>query len=633
MKKLVTLLSLLLISISSLYAADNSPSLYDELVEVNKEWLKQSDVDPSLKSMQANYSNREMLRVHLQLVEKTLRSRDVSHLSADLQKARKHNLDNLNTYWKSGAFPINTTHSNRLPIFIDPFDNFCAVGALIKMDGHENISRMISENGNFDYVHDMSYPELNEWAKNSGLTVDELAWIQPTYSPLYTYTALKGGVNGKVNIIAEDVNSGAIYAGGTFTQADGNTVSNIAVWYPGFSGFDWLPLGPGLNGEVNAMAFHNNKLYVGGDFTAAGTVAANTVAVWDGSNWQAMGDGFAGGQVNDLIIYNNEVYAGGHFYNNAPHGQHFTHLAKWDDANGEWVAPGGKFPTGEVRDLSIHNNELIIAGTFNALEITISTIQLVSNNIVAFDGTDYHDIGFGIDFTIETTVSHKGELYAGGAFVRNATTDTFGLAKFNGSYWESIVNNHIASFPNFSISYITSLVSHDDLIIGGKITYNPGMIGTYGKNLLSYTETSFGSYFSGIGYADSTVYDMHLVGNQFLYVGGDFVNMLSGGSMTPVNHIASTDLGSKSIGLNERSLAEFNLYPNPSSDKIEVALNNNQLPDDAYMLDLMGRRVDVNFIQNGNTLTADVRGVAAGTYVVQVKVNNAVTSKKLVIRH
>ncbi len=634
MKKLVTLLSLLLIGFSSLNAADNSPSLYDELVDVNKEWLKQNDVDPALKSMTANYSNREMLRVHLQLVEKTLRKRDVSHLSPELQEARKNNLDNLNTYWKSGAFPVNTTHSYRLPIFIDPFNNFCAVGALIKMDGHEEISRMISENGNFDYVHDMNYPELTKWASNSGLTVDELAWIQPAYSPLYTYTALKGGVNGNVNVITEDVPNGVIYAAGSFTQADGKPASNVAMWYNGFAGPDWMSISNDIiDGEVKAMIFHNGNLYIGGSFNHIGSMLAHGVAVWDGTQWQAMGAGFSG-TVNDLIIYNGEIHAGGHFFSNSSN--HFTHLAKWDDTNQEWVKVGGKFPIGEVNDLAIHNNELIIAGDFNALEVTISSIQLVSENIVAFDGTDYHDLGInGLPVApVKAVVSHKGELYAGGDFTSpTAIPDTFGLAKFNGSYWENLIKPHAYAFNYFLPSSVNSLVSHDELIIGGKITYNAGLSGTYGKQLISYTENSFGGYFSGIGYADSVVNDMHLVNNQYLYVGGEFTNVLSAGSMTTVNHIAYTNLGPKSVGIDENILSDFNLYPNPSSEKIEIALENNTLPEDAYIVDFMGKKVNVQFVQEGNKLTANISALAAGTYVVQVKNNNTISSKKLIIRH
>src|SRR4051812_36943216 len=81
---------------------------------------------------------------------------------------------------------------------------------------------------------------------------------------------------------------------------------------------------PGLNGEVNAAATWDpdgagarpELLVMGGSFSVAGSVAATGVATWDGSHWQAIGEGLGNGSsggVNALAVYNGQIIAAGSF--------------------------------------------------------------------------------------------------------------------------------------------------------------------------------------------------------------------------------------------------------------------------------------------------------------------------------
>ena len=57
------------------------------------------------------------------------------------------------------------------------------------------------------------------------------------------------------------------------------TANHIARW----DGTAWHPLGSGMNGFVDALAFGpDGSLYAGGKFTTAGGVTANGIARWDG---------------------------------------------------------------------------------------------------------------------------------------------------------------------------------------------------------------------------------------------------------------------------------------------------------------------------------------------------------------
>ena len=85
---------------------------------------------------------------------------------------------------------------------------------------------------------------------------------------------------------------GSLYAGGHFANAGGVAASKIARW----DGTQWQALGNGTNGDVLALAFGpDGSLYAGGSFTSAGSVPANYVARWYGGQWHALGSGMSGG--------------------------------------------------------------------------------------------------------------------------------------------------------------------------------------------------------------------------------------------------------------------------------------------------------------------------------------------------
>jgi hypothetical protein len=167
-------------------------SIYDQLVFVNATWKNQKDVNPSLKDQAASpLTEQEIVRQHLQETELLLRSRKITSLTAQQQANRLRNLDVLHSYWQAGIFPKNTHHSNRQPYFIDDYNNYCAVGYLMKESGANAMARAIHESQNFSYLANIQHPDLINWAKNSGLSLDELALIQPGYGGEWQATVIE----------------------------------------------------------------------------------------------------------------------------------------------------------------------------------------------------------------------------------------------------------------------------------------------------------------------------------------------------------------------------------------------------------------------------------------------------------
>lgn len=150
------------------------------LIDLNREWLNQEDINVhDIKNVPTHEVGK--IKMHLRLVEQTLRNRKTSHLSKTQKLNRVKCLDILSEYWQLGVFPQNENYAYRTPIFIDKYNTFCAVGHLMKRTGAENIARRISESNNLVYVRDISNQKAADWMLANGLSMEECAWIQPGY--------------------------------------------------------------------------------------------------------------------------------------------------------------------------------------------------------------------------------------------------------------------------------------------------------------------------------------------------------------------------------------------------------------------------------------------------------------------
>lgn len=126
---------------------------------------------------------REQARIrrHLGEVLTELQAREVGHLDAQTRSRRAHLIDELARYREGGAFPQNTLTRTFTPIFIDESDRYCAVGHLLKVDGHDDVARAIATAQNLARVPAIDHPAVASWGKANGFTLDELTRIQPSY--------------------------------------------------------------------------------------------------------------------------------------------------------------------------------------------------------------------------------------------------------------------------------------------------------------------------------------------------------------------------------------------------------------------------------------------------------------------
>ncbi len=155
--------------------------LGEHLLAVNAQWIS---MDPAVLDDQRTVvfaTEAARIAEHLHNVADRLAKRTPISLDEETYKRRRELLDTLHVYADRGRFPLNLTVPGRTPVFIDEKGTACAVGQLMIGSGHEALAERIRQEMNLAYIHDIALPEVAVWARDHGFTIDELAWIQPTY--------------------------------------------------------------------------------------------------------------------------------------------------------------------------------------------------------------------------------------------------------------------------------------------------------------------------------------------------------------------------------------------------------------------------------------------------------------------
>ena len=123
------------------------------------------------------------LRAHFDSVDRELRARDASRLSAEQRVMRAKLISWLRDYRNAGIFPENDRFADRaMPFFRDSHGTLCAMAYLVDRSGRTDIVDHIARTRNNAFIRELTDDRtLVAWLETSGLSVDEAARIQPTY--------------------------------------------------------------------------------------------------------------------------------------------------------------------------------------------------------------------------------------------------------------------------------------------------------------------------------------------------------------------------------------------------------------------------------------------------------------------
>ena len=182
--------------------------------------------------------------------------------------------------------------------------------------------------GRFDSIGGIAARMVARW--------DGTRWDTVTTPFPLALTWLTGGLSARIScgIFYQD----KLYVGGNFTAAGRNDLNDIACWEPD-SG-RWTSVGGGFSGPwtwVQDMIVYDSLLVVAGYFSASTGDPGEGVAAWDGQRWIPMGSGLDN-NVQKLHIHEGELYAAGAF-TLRPNGPYEV-LARWTGTTWEAALPG-----------------------------------------------------------------------------------------------------------------------------------------------------------------------------------------------------------------------------------------------------------------------------------------------------
>lgn len=369
--------------------------LYRHLVEINREWLRQAAAS-DFPVPAAFINDRARIGTHLQLVEQTLRQREVSSLDALQQGKRLHHLDVLRQYRQTGVFPTNHYHNIRQPYFRDNFGVLCAVGYLLWQDGQRELVDRVNEENNYGYIVELAlrYPEIGAWAHENGFSQDELAWIQPAYEPKplnISNWGNGGGLNpgGRVNVMKKDAADTRLFVAGHFSEIDGFPANNIVEW----DGTNWKSMGKGVEGEVYALEYYKSGakeyLYVAGDFHLPGDPVPCNIAEYNVASkiWKPLQSGDMLGKVYTVYkdTYDGNVYIGGDFkkINGLP-ANNLAILSYYNQIWNFWASDAGFSTDGPVYSIIPVLPHILVGGDFKKVYQIKDNVWLEVPNLAYF---------------------------------------------------------------------------------------------------------------------------------------------------------------------------------------------------------------------------------------------------------
>ncbi len=252
--------------------------------------------------------------------------------------------------------------------------------------------------------------------------------LAPAASIDNAWLPLGAGLNSEVDVIVPDGDN--LYVGGNFSSAgtiDG--ADHIARWNGSF----WQALAPGLNNSVMAILVDGSNVYVGGAFTySLGSGVADHIARLNGSTWQSVGGGL-NSHVYALAKIGTDLYVGGSF-TNAGGITGASYIARWDGS--AWHAVGNGL-NGSVLGLAVIGTTLYASGIF-----TGAGVDPNANHIARLNGSTWQALGSGLNDHTGTVVANGTDLYAGGNFTNaGGVSGANFIARWDGGAWHAIGGN------------------------------------------------------------------------------------------------------------------------------------------------------------------------------------------------
>lgn len=112
-----------------------------------------------------------------------------------------------------------------------------------------------------------------------------------------------------------------------------------------------------------------------------------------------------------------------------------------------------------------------------------------------------------------------------------------------------------------------------------------------------------------------------------------FVNSLEIGTVVKYDNIKLTALQSVPsyiLNVNEFASSKFNVYPNPTTDIVNISNNDNLYVENITVYDVAGKQLNTQSFNNHAQIQLNVEHLASGTYMLHIQTSAGIAVKKMV---
>ncbi len=438
-----------------------------------------------------------------------------------------------------------------------------------------------------------------------------LLLLLPLYANAQTWSDMfnNQGFNGQVLSLYADTPNNVLYAGGQFTTVDGTTVNGIAKW----DGTRWNAMGDGFGGSrpyVFWITKYKNDIYAAGSFSASGTDSMHGIAKWNGTKWEKIGGDLKFTTQNEYIAamheFNNELYVGGNFDTIGTNA--IKNVAKWDGT--KWSAVGTETDD-VVLVINSHNNELYIGGYFVFAAPSGFQYRIAKLNGNKFETVGSKGLGDATQrWVVETLATYKGKLYAGGAFnvLESGTTQANHVAIWDGTKWSAAGAGVVGLNPP-AIVPVRTMVVYNGLLYAGGGFVNAGQKSAY--NIATWDGATWDNVHLGTNDVINAmaIYDGNIImGGNFTTAGGQTHKYI-------VKFKPTTSVGKV------KQEKVFTLYPNPVTNGSFTISTRDAAKDLNYKLyNLKGQQIAKGAVPL-NGIISLAKKLPTGNYIINITSN------------
>ena len=395
-----------------------------------------------------------------------------------------------------------------------------------------------------------------------------------------------------------DTLNGELYATGFFSTLCGTSNNYIAK----YNGSTWQAVGNGFPNAGHHLTTINNQLY-GAAYQPS--IDSNWLYKFDGTNFNKLGEGVylttavvgfsQTANLYNIIDYNGSIVVCGEFDRVA--NKHISGIMKWTGTQWDSLGSGlsGNIPSTPPvmypHDMCLFGTDLIVAGNFH------SAGGQIVNGIAKWDGSQWLSLGQGFNSTVYGVGVYNGELYAGGDFTMSGTTSLTYIAKWNGASWvDPGFRMFYISASNYSFIHTLKVLNNKLIICGGFDRAVFGVDTMNCQSIVCYDGTILDTLSGGL---PSQEVEAIAIYNGQLFAGG--------GPNNSSSYIASYNLSTSVQEINKPTVS-INIFPNPTNSNFNIV--SKQIIEEIKITNLLGQIIyQTKPNQNNISLNFSAEGI------------------------